>query len=191
MTRHRSYLAANPSTHPSPHTHLAERTGINIIPSSTSPSPLYFAQQTQYTNTTSPLVHPTQYTSEAITKSSTFPSPFNITLDNSANSHPCQISHLNYNSMKISSQLCTKTTSPISQEYLIKTLKPPVRRHQRNELLDVIVAATLLMLSSWKDGVRQKITLSETKNVVQAFDGKISTKEMKNGLPLLKTISRT
>lgn len=134
---------------------------------------LAMEKNTPTSTTSSPIHDPTQQTTETIT------SPFINTLD--ADSHP---PHLNYISEKVR-QLCTKNASPISEEYLIKTLKPVLRHHRRKELVDVLVATTFLIVSSWKMGKRQSITISERKNVVAAFDPKISAKDVKKWISIV------
>jgi hypothetical protein len=48
----------------------------------------------------------------------------------------------------------TKIYCPLLLEYFIKTSQPLVVLHRRKELVGVIIVATFLVLSSWKDGKR-------------------------------------
>ena len=75
-------------------------------------------------------------------------------------------------------QLCTKVESSVSQEYLLKTLNALLDLNRIRESLHVIIAATFLMVSSWKDGSRKKITANERKKVIEAFDERFSNKEL-------------
>jgi len=75
-------------------------------------------------------------------------------------------------------QLCTKIGSTVSQSYLAKTLEPLRLIHPRIESLQLLIAATFLIVSSWKDGERRKITAPEKKKVVEAFDEQFTVKEV-------------
>lgn len=71
-----------------------------------------------------------------------------------------------------------KMGSTVSQNYLAKILEPLLRLHSRIESVQVLVAATFLIVSSWKDGTRRKITAPEKKRVVEAFDEQFTAKEI-------------
>lgn len=75
-------------------------------------------------------------------------------------------------------QLCTKMGSPISQSYLAKTLEPLQLIHPRKESLQLLIAATFLIVSSWKGGAQQKITTPQKKKIVEAFDEQFTGKEV-------------
>ena len=71
-----------------------------------------------------------------------------------------------------------KMGSTVSQNYLAKILEPLLWLHSRIESVQVLVAATFLIVSSWKDGARRKITAPEKKRVVEAFDEQFTAKEI-------------
>src|SRR5277367_2448135 len=50
------------------------------------------------------------------------------------------------------SQLCTKIECPVSHGYFAKILDPVLARHSRRESAEVIIAATFLILTTYKDG---------------------------------------
>jgi len=84
------------------------------------------------------------------------------------------------------SQLCTKVESSVSHEYTVKTLQQLLVLHDRKESLELVIAATFLILSSWKDGSRRKITAGERKKVMEAFDGRFSTKEVNEWITIIE-----
>lgn len=73
----------------------------------------------------------------------------------------------------------------MSHEYFIKTMQPLLALH-RMESLELIIAATFLILSSWKEGTRKKITTGERKKVIEAFDERFSTKEMNEWIGMIE-----
>jgi hypothetical protein len=75
-------------------------------------------------------------------------------------------------------QLCTKLESSVSHEYLLKTLNALLNPNRIKESLHVIIAATFIITSSWKDGSRRKPTANERKKVIEAFDERFSNKEL-------------
>lgn len=75
-------------------------------------------------------------------------------------------------------QLCTKVESSVSPEYLLNILNALLDPNRVKESLHVIIAATFLIVSSWKDGSRRKTTANEKKKVVEAFDERFSNKEL-------------
>jgi hypothetical protein len=83
-------------------------------------------------------------------------------------------------------QLCTKTGSTLSQSYLMKTLESLLVRHPRKESVQVLIAATYLIVSSWKDGARRKITASEKKKVMAAFDEQFTGKEISDWIRIVE-----
>ena len=83
-------------------------------------------------------------------------------------------------------QLCTKTGSTISQSYLTKTLESLLPLHRRKESVQLLIAATFLIVSSWKDGVRRKITAPEKKKVVDAFDEQFTGKEINDWIRVVE-----
>ena len=83
-------------------------------------------------------------------------------------------------------QLCTKTGSTISQSYLTKTLESLLPLHPRKESVQVLIAVTFLIVSSWKDGARRKITAPEKKKVVDAFDEQFTGKEINDWIRVVE-----
>jgi hypothetical protein len=75
-------------------------------------------------------------------------------------------------------QLCTKIGSAVSQSYLAQILEKLVLLHPRKESVQVLLAATFLIVSSWKDGARRKVTAPEKKKVMDAFDEQFTAKEL-------------
>jgi hypothetical protein len=75
-------------------------------------------------------------------------------------------------------QLCTKVESSVSQEYLLKTLNALLNPNRIKESLHVVIAATFLVVSSWKDGSRKKTTTNERKKLIEVFDERFSNKEL-------------
>ena len=76
------------------------------------------------------------------------------------------------------SQLCTKVECPVSQGYFARVLDPLLARHTRMESVHVIIAATFLFLTTYKDGTRKKLSPTDKKKVMEAFDGRFQGKEL-------------
>jgi hypothetical protein len=84
------------------------------------------------------------------------------------------------------SQLCAKIECPVSQSYFAKILDPLLTRHPRRESVDVIIAATFLILTTYKDGTQRKISLTDKKKVMEAFDGRFQGKELNEWMRVIE-----
>jgi hypothetical protein len=76
------------------------------------------------------------------------------------------------------SQVCTKIECPVSQSYFANVLDPILSHHSRRESVDVIIAATFLILTTYKDGTQKKLSPTDKKKVIDAFDGRFQSKEV-------------
>ena len=84
------------------------------------------------------------------------------------------------------SQLCSKIECPVSQSYFAKILDPLLTRHPRRESVDVIIAATFLILTTYKDGTQRKISLTDKRKVMEAFDGRFQGKELNEWMRVIE-----
>jgi hypothetical protein len=84
------------------------------------------------------------------------------------------------------SRLCTKIECSVAQGYLVKTLRPLIALHRHKGSLPVIIAATFLVVSSWKDGSRKKITSTERKKVIEAYGEQFSNKELNDWIGIVE-----
>ena len=84
------------------------------------------------------------------------------------------------------SQLCTKIECPVSQSYFAKVLEPVLARHPRRESVDVIIAATFLILTTYKDGTQKKLSPPDKKKVIEAFDGRFQSKEVNEWMRVIE-----
>jgi hypothetical protein len=82
-------------------------------------------------------------------------------------------------------QLCAKIpSSNISQSYLLQTLEWVVTAHPQRGAFHVILAATFLIVASWKDGVRRKI--SGQKKVVEVFDEGFTNRQLGDWIGIIE-----
>ena len=84
------------------------------------------------------------------------------------------------------SQLCTKIQCPVSQSYFANVLDPILARHSRRESVDVIIAATFLILTTYKDGTQKNLSPTDKKKVIEAFDGRFQSKEVSEWMKVIK-----
>jgi len=84
------------------------------------------------------------------------------------------------------SQLCTKIECPVSQSYFARVLELVLARHPRRESADVIIAATFLILTTYKDGAEKKLAATEKKKVIEAFDGRLQSKEVSEWMRVIE-----
>jgi hypothetical protein len=84
------------------------------------------------------------------------------------------------------SQLCTKIQCPVSQSYFANVLDPILARHSRRESVDVIIAATFLILTTYKDGTQKKLSPTDKKKVIEAFDGRFQSKEVSDWIRVIE-----
>jgi Origin recognition complex subunit 6 (ORC6) len=74
-------------------------------------------------------------------------------------------------------QLCAKILeSNVSQSYLLQTVEAVLAAHPQLGSRCVILAATFLIVVSWKDGVQRKI--SGHRKVVDAFDAEFTNRQL-------------
>jgi hypothetical protein len=81
----------------------------------------------------------------------------------------------------------SKVESTVPQSYFEKTLAKLVGFHHRKESLQPLIAATFLIVESWKDGERRKITTAQKKKVIEAFGEEITLEELKMWLDIVET----
>ena len=72
----------------------------------------------------------------------------------------------------------------VSETYLLKTLEPLVAAHPQRGSLHVILGATFLIVSSWKEGVRRKIT--GQKRVLEVFDGEFTNRQLNDWIVIIE-----
>ena len=72
----------------------------------------------------------------------------------------------------------------VPETYLFKTLEPLVAAHPQRGSLHVILGATFLIVSSWKDGVRRKIT--GQKRVLEVFDGEFTNRQLNDWIGIIE-----
>jgi hypothetical protein len=56
----------------------------------------------------------------------------------------------------------------------------------RPESLDLIIAATFLICTSWKEGTRRKLATGERKKVIESFDERFTTKEVNEWIDIIE-----
>jgi hypothetical protein len=79
-----------------------------------------------------------------------------------------------------------KVESTVPVSYLEKTLAKLVGLHPRKESLQPLIAATFLIVGSWKDGERRKITTGQRKKVIEAFGGEIASEELSKWIGIVQ-----
>jgi len=85
------------------------------------------------------------------------------------------------------SQLCTKLGTVVSEGYILKTLDPILQAHPRRDSLHVIIAGTFLIISSHKDEQIRKLSVSEKKKVLDAFDGRFTNKDLIEWMKIIES----
>jgi hypothetical protein len=82
-------------------------------------------------------------------------------------------------------QLCNKIPgSHVSQSYLLQTLEQLVTAHPQRGASHVILAATFLIVVSWKDGMRRKI--SGQKKAVEVFDEAFTNRQLGDWIGIIE-----
>ena len=71
------------------------------------------------------------------------------------------------------------------REYLVKTVEEVIVRRQR-ESLQLIIAATYLIISSWKDGIQKSVSAADRKKVMQVYDNRFSSRELNSCIGLVE-----
>lgn len=100
---------------------------------------------------------------------------------------PAKLSVKSTDVIGVVGQLCTKLGSSISEAYILKTLEPVLQAHPRRESLHVVVAATFFLISSHQIELPRKLSTTERKKMIDAFDGRFTNKELSDWMKVIES----